>query len=175
MEEHFMPMHAKQTMSEGLVTAYMMDSLATVAEQMKRYRIRHMPVLDDAGRVVGIVSDRDLQRATWPVESPGDNYRDEKPMFRPAAVVSDYMSWPIKSVPSDTNLIEVAKMMIDEKISAVLVTKGHSLVGIVTHEDLLKVLTSVLKPPTSKMELLKRWAYDSPIGQIATTLSDIGL
>ncbi|MEQ1875818.1 MAG: CBS domain-containing protein [Bdellovibrionia bacterium] len=170
-----MPMQAKQTMSEGLITAYMMDTLATVAEQMKKHNIRHMPVLDDGGNVVGIVSDRDIQRATWPVESPGDNYREERPVFRPSAVVSDYMSWPIKTVTSDTGLNDVAQMMIKEKISAVLVTKSQRLVGIVTHEDLLKVLLSLLKPPESRVELLKRWAYDSPIGQIATSLSEIGL
>src|SRR5687768_15893175 len=135
-----MKITAKQTMTADLDTAYMMDNLGSTYERMTREKIRHLPVLDDSGTVVGIISDRDFKRAMWPVESAGDNYKTKDPVFKSSAVVSDYMSGPVKNVDYKTDLVEVAKLMVEEKISAVLVTQGAELIGIVTHEDLLKVL-----------------------------------
>lgn len=56
------------------------------------------------------------------------------------------MSWPIKSVSHDAELSQVIDLMIKEKISAVVVTLDKNSFGIVTHEDLLKVLLGFLNP-----------------------------
>jgi acetoin utilization protein AcuB len=174
-EERLMKITAKQTMSGDLDAAYMMDNLASTYDRMTREKIRHLPVLDDSGIVVGIISDRDFKRAMWPVESAGDNYKTKDPVFKSSAVVSDYMSGPVKSVEYKTELAEVAKMMVEEKISAVLVAQSDELIGIVTHEDLLKVLIMLLRHPDSPKDRVTAWLYNSPIGKVVSTLSEVGL
>lgn len=170
-----MTMTAKQTMTTDLIVVHFMDTLEMSFERMKKARVRHLPVVDDEGKIVGVISDRDFKRAQWPVESPGDDYRLQKPIFKPSSTVGDYMSSPVTWVEYDTNLIDVAKKMVEQKISSVLIHNGAKMIGIVTHEDLLRVLISLLNPPATRTELLSRWAYHSPIGKIATALSEIGL
>jgi predicted transcriptional regulator len=164
----------KHTMSTGLVTINCQDSLEEAYEKMKEYRIRHLLVIDDSDDVVGIISDRDLQRAKWPLFKSKDALSE--PFFREGDCVESYMSWPIKSVSHETDLSKVVEIMVNEKISAVVVTIGETSAGIVTHEDLLKLLSKFLKPPSSSpKERLEAWAYNSPIGRVMTALADSGI
>ncbi|HEY8279452.1 MAG TPA: CBS domain-containing protein [Bdellovibrionota bacterium] len=98
---------------------------------MEDYHVRHLPVVDDEGYVVGILSDRDVNLAM----NPG------KPGFQLGAKVSGFMSWPALTVDEQTSLREVALGMADEKVSSFLVTRGgNEVVGIVTTDDLLRFL-----------------------------------
>ena len=109
-------------------------------QKMNRYQIRHLPVMDSEHNIVGILSDRDVQRALkveiW--NGPGMT-RIEDCQFN-NEVAEDFMSWPVKTIPAEASLSEAAELMIKHKISSVLVLGQDSKVGIVTHEDLLKIL-----------------------------------
>ena len=170
-----MKMTAKQSMSTDLVVVHFEDNLDISWKRMQQARVRHLPVVDDEGKIVGIISDRDFKRAQWPVESSGDTFNQKNPAFRSSSFVGDYMSWPVGSVSYDANLIDVAKKMIEEKISCVVVYGDSKMVGIITHEDLLRVLAALLSEPVSAKERIQSWAYNSQIGQVVNSLSDIGL
>ena len=63
------------------------------------------------------------------------------------------MSWPVETVEMNAPVRQLAEGMIDEKISAFLVTKSGSdaeVVGIVTSEDLLRLLAKILKDESKK-------------------------
>src|SRR5687768_1584204 len=92
---------AKQSMSTDIVTAHLMDDLKIAYSRLLENSIRHLPVTDDAGTVVGIISDRDFQRAMWPVQNTRSRDENVKPIFRAGAVVGDYMSWPVLTVNHD--------------------------------------------------------------------------
>lgn len=103
------------------------DSFVIEASRlMKEKNIRHLPVTNQAGNVVGIISDRDLQR----VINVLDQYR-----------VEDLMSWPVYCVSETTPVKRIAEEMISQKVSAFLVEdlNGH-LKGIITTDDLLRLL-----------------------------------
>ena len=127
--------NAGSAMSKHLITVQMNDTVKSAHETMQKNRVRHLPVKDESGSIIGVLSDRDVQRA---VKGNGNSTIIE------GAVVRDFMAWPIRSVEGQTDLRVVATMMIDEKISSVLVTKSGFVVGIVTTEDMLKVLLELL-------------------------------
>lgn len=79
---------------------------------MERKNIRHLPVVDDEGFVTGILSDRDVARASSP----------DRPGFMGGRLVSDFMSWPAITVDQSLPLADVAEGMVDEKVSSFLVT-----------------------------------------------------
>lgn len=170
-----MEMKLNETMSRHPVTVRHKDDLNSAFLRMRRDGFRHMPVIDDRGQVVGIISDRDFQRAMWPINFPDGSGLPPAPHFRKDAKVADYMSWPVKTFPEDANLIEAVNAMIAGKMSSVLITREEQIVGIVTHEDLLRVLASLLKSPTSAKGRVLELAYNTPLAKVNEMLSVAGL
>ncbi len=123
---------AKAAMSSDLVTTHPMEPLSVAYGRLIENNIRHLPVIDDAGEVVGIISDRDFKKAMRKFASPG-----ETASFDEEDTVELFMSWPVSTITSDMGLVAVARKMIDEKVSAFLVVDDGELKGILTNEDLL--------------------------------------
>lgn len=122
-------------MSPNLVTISAYRPVSEAKDLMEEKGIRHLPVVDSEGFVIGILSDRDVNRAMNPV----------RPGFMGGMVVSDFMSWPAITVDENMPLAEVAEGMLDEKVSSFLVTReSREVVGIITSDDLLKVLRNLL-------------------------------
>ena len=162
----------EEIMSTALATVKSTDGLLESYIKMKENKIRHLPVKDSHGDVIGIISDRDFQRARQSVPSNSGNDVD----FSAGSLVRDYMCSEVKSVPFDTELITVVREMIDSKISAVLITSEDKTIGIVTHEDLLKVLADSLYPVEDKVVgKIKNWLSKTPIGEVARTLALNGI
>lgn len=128
---------ASETMSRSLVTIPFDRPIEDAYRLMEQWRVRHLPVTDQEGRIVGMLADADVFRAMNP----------RRPGFAEGLNVADFMSWPAISVKEDTPLSQVAEAMITEKVSSFLVTREDGeTVGIVTSEDLLKVLHKMLSP-----------------------------
>jgi len=116
---------------------------------LREKEIRHLPVLD-GGRLVGVVTDRDLRLATSALApSP----------FPPESVVSAVMSRnPLTADPSDP-VEDAARAMRERKIGCLPVVEGGSVVGIVTGLDLLDAL-------------MRMTGIDKPSGRVEVRLPD---
>ena len=125
----------ENTMTRSLLTVRWNLSLEDAWKMMKERSIRHLPVLDAEGGLIGILSDRDVKRAMDPVHST----------FMQGAIVGDFMSWPILSVEQDASLLDALAILLEQKVSAVLVTKNNFPSGILTSEDLLRLLRDMLR------------------------------
>ncbi len=111
-------------------------------DEMKEQGIRHLPVIDQAGKLVGMLSDRDVQRA---INVKMINEIEQEMTFNPHDTVEDYMSWPVQSVDENISITEITKMMIEFKVSAMVVSGPNQYIkGIITTEDLLKYLLELL-------------------------------
>ncbi|MBK7963392.1 MAG: CBS domain-containing protein [Bdellovibrionales bacterium] len=89
----------------------------------------------------------------------------ETAQFPQGALVRDYMNWPVLTVERNQDLKSVVKMMMIDKISSVIVTEKNELVGIITTQDLLKVLLEFLSNPgSSKKYGIESFFEDDWIG-----------
>ncbi len=156
----------KSLMSAPLVTVPWNLPLAAAKKIMKEKRIRHVPVMGSQGELAGILSDRDLSRA---VELIRRGAWDE-------VMVGDVMSWPVSTVDQKTPLVKAVKIMMEEKISALVVTKGDAVVGIVTSEDMLRVLQEVLMNEKGGRQLsVLDFTYDPLWRQMVQSVGAVGI
>lgn len=171
-----MSIHVQQAMSKHPLTVRQKDDLLSAYIKMKREKFRHLPVIDDDGKLVGIISDRDFQRAMWPTEKVEPSLLKEDPTFRKDAKVAEYMSWPAITLSEGTDLATAVNTMLKNKISAVVVTREEGeMAGIITNEDLLKVLAALLAEPPRTQSTTLAIAYNSPLAKIADFLATAGI
>jgi CBS domain-containing protein len=145
-------LRAKDLMTRDVVTIRAADSLHQAAKVLNERRISGAPVLDDGGRVIGVVSKTDLlrgwDRALLPVpedffELPGDDaFAPDWALDREPAKgrVSDVMHRGLYVVDPDATASEIAALMLERRIHRVLVTRGYELLGVVSSLDVLKAI-----------------------------------
>ena len=108
---------------------------------MKRERIRRAPVVKD-GKMVGIVSDKDLLNAS---ASPATTLSVwELNYLLSKITVKEVMSKKVLSVSESTPIEEAARIMADNKIGGLPVTRGDDVVGIITETDLFKIFLELM-------------------------------
>lgn len=104
-------------------------TVAEAAGLMAARGLRHLPVTDDAGQLVGIVSDRDL-RGPLGGGAPA-----------PGTAVSTLMATELVTARPEEDLGAVARKIVDRRIGAVpIVDEGGGLQGIVSYVDVLRRL-----------------------------------
>jgi CBS domain-containing protein len=122
------------------------EHVLTLADDLMSFeRIRHLPVLEE-GRVVGVVSQRDLFRASL-AAALGYRPRAHR-MLQRTIRVTEVMSAPAITVSPEAMVTEAARVMIEQKIGCLPVVEGETLVGIITETDILRYVVS-LEGPTA--------------------------
>jgi acetoin utilization protein AcuB len=127
-----------QCMTGNVVTVDANASCHHAVTEMVRNKIRHLPVVDAAGLLCGIVTDRDLRHrlfapdvfrsiGTVPVEKLLSTVR-----------VGDVMSAPVVSIGPEADLQEAARVMAERKLGSLPVVERDRVVGIVTETDVLR-------------------------------------
>jgi CBS domain-containing protein len=142
-------------MTKHPITVGYEDLIQKASEIMLEHRFRHLPVTDQLGEVIGILSDRDIQRA---METRRQGIEIEM-VIAPHRKVKDFMSWPPHAVPDSTPLVDVVKFMVSEKISALLIHSANTgkVRGIITTEDVLKEFARTLETvPTPHFSQLQK-------------------
>jgi acetoin utilization protein AcuB len=109
--------------------------LTLARRQMLDHGVRHLPVLE-GGRIVGLISERDLLL----VESlPGVNPTDVR--------VEEAMVQNVFTASPDQPVAEVVETMIDRKLGSAVVAEGERVVGVFTTIDALRALRDQLGRP----------------------------
>jgi CBS domain-containing protein len=165
----------KNTMSQHPASARGKDDLLPAYLRMKREGYRHLPVIDDHGHLVGIISDRDFQRAILPEAVVDAHGLSTGPNFARDAKVREYMSSPVESLPEETQLLTAVNLIIEKKISAVVITREGRITGIVTCEDLMRVLAALLKKPDGVKEKLFALEFNATLSQLSQALGTAGI
>ena len=129
---------ASVIMTPAVFTAHPGDPLLAAADVMARNRIRHLPVVDEAGRLVGILSERDLRTA---LGGPSEALAHWKVGQGQDRTVKEIMSEKVVSVRPDEGLDEVITKLASRGVGAVpVVDRDGRPVGIVSYLDVLRAL-----------------------------------
>lgn len=131
-------LQVRDVMSHDVHTVKRNDELAIADALMKQERVRHLPVLDEDGKVCAVVSQRDLFRGAL-LRALGYGSRAEELMLRQVAV-KEAMSAEIQTTAPDTPVADAARLMIERKIGCLPVIENGRLVGIVTETDFVRLV-----------------------------------
>ena len=149
-----------------LVKDFMRTPVVTISSEagldralmiMRTQRIRHLPVVDEAGQMIGLISDRDLRLSMLEMEQgPGGA---PKGYYLPALTkVSSVMITTVMTAAPEMPLANAATVMSERKFGCLPVVDSTTKkpVGIVTETDMLRLLSSMLKKKTGNTVIAEK-------------------
>lgn len=121
----------REFMSTSVIFLRERDHLSQALREMTLAAVRHLPIVDEHRKLVGLVSSHDLVAA---VEREGD------------ATLAGLMTREVATTTPDAPAVDAVGMMIDQKFSCLpVVSKTGELVGILTATDFLVVAQQALQ------------------------------
>ena len=134
-------MLVKDWMSKSVVTADVNDSMQDAMQRMKEKKISILPVIKK-GKLVGVVTDRDLKRAS---ASDATTLEVHELLFLITKIkVKEIMTQNPITIPFDFTVEEAAEVLLEKNISGAPVMDGKGeVIGIITKNDLFRVLISL--------------------------------
>jgi acetoin utilization protein AcuB len=134
-------MLCKDVMSPTVVTVTPEQTLRDALMLLQLKRIRQLPVVADDGRLVGIITDRDIKRATPSVLSSN---RDDYDRVLDETPIGSLMTREPITVTPETSLKTAVKLFVVKKVGALPIVEGQKLVGIITQTDALRLFHDTL-------------------------------
>jgi CBS domain-containing protein len=114
-------MKVKDIMTKDVVRAHPAMSVGEVTDLLAKHRITGVPVVDDDGAVVGLVSEYDL-------------------LSRKGKTAGEVMTAGVISVNEETDVEDVRFLLVERRIRRVPVLAGRELVGIVSRSDIVRLM-----------------------------------
>ncbi|OLQ74933.1 histidine kinase [Photobacterium proteolyticum] len=142
-----MPTKVSEYMTRKVITIQPEAGLREAFFLMRDEAIRHLPVTNEAGELIGIVSDRELRRPGWVDESPdiGHEYDLTDDLH-----IGDVMIRDIVHVRTYDTLTKAVGTLLDYHVGAApVLDKTGDLVGILSAVDLLKAFQNTLETQKS--------------------------
>jgi acetoin utilization protein AcuB len=134
-------MTTQDAMTRTVLTLSPNDTLRDAIVLLRSNRIRHLPVVNDS-TLVGIVTDRDVKRATPSVLAGVAEDEYETALLN--ITVSQFMTRDPVTVSQQSGLKAAVSVLIDTKIGALPVVDDGRLVGILTESDILRIAHDLL-------------------------------
>jgi acetoin utilization protein AcuB len=135
-------MLVKDRMTPDPITIRPETSFQDALRIIREKKIRRLPVLDEGGRLVGIVAEKDLLYAS---PSPATSLSIFELHYLLAKLkVQDIMTREVVTTTGDTPLEDAARLMVDRKIGCLPVVEDGQLTGIITETDIFKTFLECL-------------------------------
>lgn len=130
-------------MTSKVISLFEEQSLPLASDIMKLKKVRHLPVIDDEGRLVGLVTHRDLLRSQGVLVS--SLFKGLRSQVGTDVPVREIMTQDVWTVKPDTCLIDAGRLLADHQFSCLPVTDDNGvLVGILTDRDYLRYALTLL-------------------------------
>jgi CBS domain-containing protein len=144
---------ARDIMTEKIVSVTLETSLTDLAKKFVETRFSNLPVLDDDGQLVGIISETDLIEQHKPLHIPTvmtlfdwvftlgseKQFKEEVDRVTAATVGELYQKDPVTCSP-DTTVRELAGLMSQHRVHLLPVVDGGKMIGVVARLDLIRVM-----------------------------------
>lgn len=166
-------MFVKDFMTRDLVTVSEDAKAGPALQLLREQGLRRVPVLNAAGAVVGLVSDRRLLEAlAVPVRRGKRKSEGEAP---PSLVVSDIMTRKVVVVPPDMPLETAGVLMATHRVGSLVVVDNDRAVGIITETDMARVSLLLMMGKDPGMRVTMRApAFPGILADITSALSRAG-
>lgn len=143
-------MQVRDVMTAKPITIDPEVSVETAVATMRERGLRHLPVVDEAGCLLGIVTDRDLRSVLFgpavadylPAGFSGRLHDQARRLDN--VRVRHAMTWAVVTITPDVPVAQAAAVMADARVGSLPVVEGKRLLGIITERDVLKALASTL-------------------------------
>jgi CBS domain-containing membrane protein len=130
-------LRVRDIMTREVTTLKRNDQLSLANDIMQLGRVRHLPVLEDDGRLAGILSQRDLFRGAL-AHALGYGQHAQRKVLD-SLLVKEVMSSDVITAGPDMPLVEAARVLLERKIGCLPVVEGEQLVGILTEADFVAI------------------------------------
>jgi CBS domain-containing protein len=121
-------------MTTDLITLSFSDTLYSAEKRMKVNKIRHIPVVEDH-KLLGLLSFSDLKRSSF-LDAYGKEETEDTPIYNMLSINDIMIKNPI-TIASDTSILDVSKLLVNEQFHSLPVVDHGKLVGIITTTDIL--------------------------------------
>ena len=175
-------LRVRDVMKTRVVAATPSTPFREVAELMLRHDIGAVPVVDDAGGLVGLISEADLlskeayggRRGAFLGALPGLGRREANGMLRSRGrLAREIMSAPVETAMADDALRVVARRMVENRLRhLVVVDDSRRMVGIVSRRDLLRVFARTDDELASDVAIELRRSGQVPDGDVSASVDD---
>jgi CBS domain-containing protein len=148
-------MKAGDVMTSAVISVTGDAPIRDIAQLLLQNHISAIPILDKSGAPIGMVSEgdligrdeteRDARREWWlALLAEGEALSPDflSGLGRPERIASDIMSTPVITIAEDTDTGEIARLLAAHRIKRVPVVRNGQVVGIVSRENLLRMLAS---------------------------------
>lgn len=166
-------MLVKDRMSKHPLTISKDTTISATHRYMQEQQVRHLPVVDKSGRMVGLVTEDDLLKAepssatslsVWEIHSLLDRVK-----------VSDVMVRDVIKSAEDVPIEEAAHLMLEHKIGCLPVMRGDTLVGIITESDLFRTFMELFSARQKGLRItLEVPDQEGQLAKVARAIADQG-
>lgn len=165
-------MLVRDIMQTHPVSATLETRLPHLLRLLQRRGFRHLPVLD-SGKLVGIISDRDLKQSMISAASMAEGR--ERDRLLDELTAGQIMARAVVTIGPTVGVDEAARLMATRKISALPVTEGDRLVGIVTETDVLQLFVRAMGvlEPSSRLDVILR-DQTVGLGEVVRAVEETG-
>ena len=131
-------MRVRDLMTRDVIAVRPGDSLARLRNLMVERDVRHMPVTESTGELVGLVSQRDLLRNHLIEQTDMPDFIEDALLER--LLVRELMTTGVVSIEPESDIRVAAQIMCENKYGCLPVVEGTRLVGILTESDFVRLM-----------------------------------
>ncbi|SHF11366.1 CBS domain-containing protein [Streptoalloteichus hindustanus] len=127
-------------MTRTVVTVDPAAPVKVAAAMLAAHGFSALPVVAEDDRLVGIVTEADVVRDQFPFDPRGLVFGQPLQVGTPPDTVGEVMTTPVCAMPPGTDIVDLARAMLEEHVRSIPIVEGSRVVGIVTRRDLVRVL-----------------------------------
>lgn len=130
-----------EVMQTGLVVLQSYDQISRAVSILDNEKFRHLPVLDDHNKLVGIISQTDIDKLSWGRSLFKNNSKSElNTSLYESLLVKDVMTKNVHFLYADQSVSKAIELFYEGQFRAIPIVEDGAVVGIVTPQDILNKL-----------------------------------
>jgi len=133
----------KDFMSTNIVTINVNSPFSLVPEKLQHFRIRHLPIVDEHNKLVGLMTERDLYKIISPRKlDTGEWYYDKEALNK--VILKHVMNINLSTLTPENSLGEALVTMAESKYGSIpIIDENGILKGIITRQDILEITAQI--------------------------------